>query len=181
MISLGQLKHIQRTDPRLYEAITSLQDSINKLNNYHGIDTSGNVKAPATIGGLNVTAANGVFRVTITDRSSVNKGITYFLEHDTSSSFPHPVTVDLGASRSWVDFLGSATFFFRAYSSYPLSPPSSAVVFGGATPTGVAGGGAIAAPAPLTGQGTGTSSLPNGGQGFGNYSIQPPGQRLALK
>ena len=177
MINLGQLQHIHRTDPKLYETLKQLVDSHNLLNNLHGIDTSGAVTAPQIVGMLTVTAANGIFRATIIDKSNVSKGVAYFLEHDTTASFLAPVTVHLGPSRDWLEFLGSGTFFFRAWSQYPLSPPSKLITFG-TPPTGVAGGGALAAPAPLAEQGSGTSSLP--GNGFGVQPRQGPGQTPRL-
>src|SRR6266850_4155570 len=113
MINLGQLQHIAVTDPHLYEVLKQLVTSQNKLNNYHGIDTSGVVKAPAAIGSLTVTATNGRFIATIIDKSPVNKGINYFVEYDTSASFLTAVQVALGPSRVFDKFLGSATYFFR--------------------------------------------------------------------
>jgi len=169
LINLGQLKHIATVDPRLYEVLSQLVKSQNMLNNLHGLDTSGIVTAPPDIGSLVVTAANGVFRATITDRGAVNKGITYFLEHDVSASFLTPVTVNLGPSRNWLEFLGSGNFFFRAYSQYPLSPPSAKIL---STPAFVAGGGAIAGPNPQPSPGSGTSPLP--GSGYGGDPTQPP-------
>lgn len=174
MINQAQLVDLRRRDPKTAEIIAQLIVSVNKLNNYHGIDTSGAVTAPPTIGQLSVSAANGVFRATIIDKGAVNKGITYFLEHDTVPTFTHPVTVFLGPSRDWVDFLGSATFYFRAFSQYPLSPPSNKIYLGTPlSPTGLAGGGAIAGPAPLPEQGSGTNpTLP--GTGYGVAIVQPP-------
>jgi hypothetical protein len=173
VINQQQLVALKKKDPYTAEIISQLIVSINKLNNYHGIDTSGNVTAPKTVGQLVVTAANGVFRVTIIDKSAISRGINYFLEHDTNALFPAPVTLALGPSRDWQGFLGSGNFFFRCYSQYPLSPPSPIIYFGTqAVPTPVAGGGAIAGPAPLPEQGSGTNpTLP--GHGFGNTPSQP--------
>lgn len=181
MINLGQLKHISTSDPKLYEVLRQLVTSQNKLNNYHGIDTSGVVTPPNIVGSLTVTAANGVFRATVIDKSPVNKGINYFLEHDTTASFLAPVTIPLGPSRDWQGFLGTGNFFFRCYSQYPLSAPSTIIYFGTQlAPTPVAGGGAIAGPAPLPEQGSGTSSrLP--GQGFGDAPSQPPSEFLGFR
>jgi hypothetical protein len=73
----------------------------------------------------------------------------------------------LGASRNLYVQLGNQTLFWRAYSQYIGSLPSSPVTFG-TPPIAVTGGGA-SGPAPQASQGSGAlqNGKVRGGNGFG--------------
>jgi hypothetical protein len=81
----------------------------------------------------------------------------------------------MGASRNLYVQLGNQTLYWRAYSQYIGSLPSTPVSFG-APPIAVTGGGS-SGPAPLPSSGSGVlpGGLLRGGNGFGIN----PGSRIA--
>lgn len=170
-VFLPNMDHLRVKDPKLYETIRVIQRNMNPSQQ----------PAPPQVSGITVTAANGFFTVTLTDNGQVKAGIHYFIEYSTTNGFQQPVVIDNGASRTLVVNLGNQTLFWRAYSQYifPFSPPSSPVTFGGSTPTGVAGGGAVAPPAvSSTGSGTASTTGQQGGSGFGRDPVRPGPTRL---
>lgn len=162
---------IRVKDPKLHEILTTIQIHLQRSTQ----------PAPPPVSGINVVAANGWYTVTLTDNGDVNSSIEYFIEYSTTAGFQQPVVVHNGASRTAVLNLGNQTLFWRAYSQYqnPFSPPSTPVVFGGAAPQGVVGGGATVPPAVVsTGSGTGATNGQQGGVGFGKTPTRqtPPSQ-----
>lgn len=140
---------------------TRLQTGVNAP----GVQSS----APPQITAFGVTSSNGQFFFVITDNSPINRNINYYVEYSTDIGFSHPHVLDLGASRTGTLWLGSGSFYFRAYSQYtPVSPPSSFVNFG-IPPTLVAGGGSFAGVTlpQSTGSGTGLGNGTQGGVGAG--------------
>src|SRR5437879_4970570 len=162
-IQVPNLPYIKTKDQRLYETIKSLHDGLESLVKQAGIGAGGNI-TPPTIQSISVSAANGIFHVSITDASSTHFGINYFIEYADNAVFNNAKTEFLGPSRDkegW--YLGNRTLYFRAFSQYQSSLPSPRVIFGGSgTPAAVAGGGS-APPASLPTSGSGTGE----GGGFG--------------
>lgn len=154
---------------KLYEIITDLDKQ--HTNVQEQVNGSGNSQplAPPGIGGVKVTAANGHFRISITDNSPIYRGIQYHVEHADNPQFTNAEPIDLGASREHRIFLGNATTYWRAASSYYSSPTGPWVYFGNhAQPTGVQGGGETGAgPAYGNSQGSGTGPAGAGLQGPG--------------
>jgi hypothetical protein len=170
MLTLQHLPYLKSKDPRLYETIRSIRNGILSLAQQAGIGASGRMPAPE-IQSISVTAANGIFSISVTDKSVTHLGISYFVEYADNPNFDNSHTLFMGPSRNENGlFLGSGTFYFRTFSQYQNSPPSPKVIFGGSTPAGVAGGGAIAGPTlpPSNGSGAGGSG------GYGRSG----GQRL---
>lgn len=166
-VFLPNLDHIRTKDPKMWETIVKIQQNLQPSQQ----------PAPPQVSGITVTAANGYFTVTLTDNGKVKAGIHYFIEYSTTAGFQQPVVIDNGASRTLVVNLGNQTLFWRAYSQYifPFSPPSAPVTFGGSTPTGVAGGGAVVPPVVAsTGSGTASTTGQQGGYGFGKQPIRGP-------
>jgi hypothetical protein len=162
-ISVPNLPYIKTFNRRIYEAIKALQSAAPPTS----------IPAPPAVSGINVTAANGYFTITLTDNGPVQRGVNYFVEYATDPNFAQPVVLDLGASRTEVRNLGNQTLYWRAYSQYPNSDPNAPVVFGGSTPTGVAGGGAAAPPAvSSTGSGTASTTGQQGGSGMGKVPVR---------
>ena len=179
-LSVRHLDYIRTKDARLYDAISDIKAGIERMARQLVANPSGEVGAPPTPSSLSVTASNGSFAATIFDNNPVLRGIVYFLEVATGPTFDNPVLiVFLGPSRQWTGFLGSGTYYFRAFSQYPTSAPSLPVYFGSAnSPTGVAGGGTLAAPTPTgTGSGTASSNGYQGGAGYG-FTTERGGVRL---
>jgi hypothetical protein len=169
MLTLSQLARIKSESPYTYEALTQVVSAVNSIGRATGVDPSGEIAAPAPIGGISVVAADGIFDVAITDNSAVNRGIYYFAESDSTPGFSAPHVYFLGSSRNLRVSLGNQTLYWRGYSQYLGSQPSSAVVFG-APATPVVGGGA-AGPAPQASSGSGTASGGSGGSGFGKTTV----------
>src|SRR6266853_927855 len=111
MLTIQQLAKLKSSDPYLYESLRQT-----------------------------VAAADGIFDLAITDNSPVHRGIFYFAESDTSSSFIAPRVHFLGCSRNARVALGNVTLYWRAYSQYLGSLPSPPVTFG-SPPAAVTGGG----------------------------------------
>lgn len=166
MLKIGQLAQIKGDSPFVYEALTQLVNAVNAIGRGTGVDPSGSIAAPAPIGGLSVTAADGIFDIAITDNSTVNRGIFYFAESDTTPAFLQPYVHFLGSSRNYRIALGNQILYWRAYSQYLGSETSQPVAFGN-PPTAVTGGGAAAGPALQPSGGSGTAAGNQGGSGFG--------------
>jgi hypothetical protein len=166
MLKIGQLARIKSESPYTYEALTQIVNAVNSLGRATGVDPSGTIDPPAPIGSLSVTAADGIFDLSITDNSSVNRGIFYFAESDTTPAFSEPYVHFLGSSRNLRIAMGNQTLYWRAYSQYLGSDPSGAVTFG-TPPTAVTGGGTANGPALQTSTGSGTAPGKKGGAGFG--------------
>jgi hypothetical protein len=166
MLKISQLAQIKSESTYIYEAMTQVAGGVNAVGLVTGVDPSGTIDPPATIGSLNVLAADGIFDLAITDNSAVRRGIFYFAESDTTPSFGQPYVHFLGSSRNLRIAMGNQTLYWRAYSQYLGSDPSAPVTFG--TPaTAVAGGGTAAGPALQTSMGSGTAAGGQGGSGFG--------------
>jgi len=168
MLKIGQLAQIKGESPYVYEALLQLVNAVNAVGRGAGVDPSGPISAPAPIGALNVTAADGIFDLAITDNSSVNRGVFYFAESDTTPSFERPYVHFLGSSRNYRVALGNQTLYWRAYSQYLGADPSTPVTFGN-PPTAVTGGGSNG-PALQASQGSGTARGAAGGSGFGRMT-----------
>lgn len=152
-------------DPKLAESLRAMQSQIDLVAQKAGLSGPA-TQAPPNIRSISVTAADGYFEIAITDPEGASQpslGIHYFLEYDTTSAFSNAKTIDNGPSRNAREALGNQTLFWRAYSQYRNSPRSTAIVYGGSSPIGVAGGGS-AGPTLGTSQGSGGDG---GGGGFG--------------
>ena len=130
MLKIGQLAQIKSDSPYVYEALTQLVNGVNAVGRATGVDPSGAIAAPSPIGSLNVTAADGIFDLAITDNSTVNRGIFYFAESDTTPAFSQPYVHFLGSSRNLRISIGNQTLYWRAYSQYLGSETSQPVAFG---------------------------------------------------
>jgi hypothetical protein len=177
-LTIPSLARLKTSDPYLHDVFTKFLEHINTWQQQSGVAPQGQLPAPPAIGGLSVTAANGWFEVTITDKNAQQPGVQYFLEYDTLASFQKAKTIPLGPTRTPAHFyLGNLTLYWRAYSSYQGSASSPKVVFG--APTAVAGGGATAPGAFQSAQGSGTSQAP--GNGFGTPGSQIQGKTQTIR
>lgn len=157
------------------EALDDIQSQVNNVAQQTTASAQGGTNPPPNISNIAVSAANGVFQIIITDNAPVYRGINYFAEYSDTASFTQPHVLDLGASRTWRGFLGSGTFYWRAYSQYATSEPSNPVYFGSTNdPTPVAGGGVLAGPSlgSSTGSGTAPTDGKTGGSGFGKTAFR---------
>ena len=123
-------RYIEQMDKRLDEA---LQDIVQKVQNV-GNQTASNIEsqsqaAPLAPQSLSVTASSGLFKAVIAD--TTQQGKAWVLQYSTSPSFGSVVTVDLGISQNWQQGgLSGQTLYFRCYSTFYTSPPSSMTYYG---------------------------------------------------
>ena len=167
-INVRNLQEIRSRDPKLYEALTDIINAhLNIAQQVNGNSTGAPAPPPA-ISNLSVKAQNGHFTASITDNGQIYRGIQYYIEHADNPQFTDAQRVHLGDSRDHQMFLGNVTRYFRAYSSYSASAPSSPVFHGdSSSPLPVSGGGAIGGPAFQTSQASGTGFPGQGATGPG--------------
>jgi hypothetical protein len=165
MLNIPQLAQIKGRDPYLYESLTQVVAAVNSLGRATGVDPTGAIAPPVSIGALSVLAADGIFDLAIIDNSPVRRGIFYFAESDVTPSFTAPHVYFLGSSRNLRISLGNQTLYWRAYSQYTGSTPSAPVTFG--SPAAAVVGGGATGPALQPSSGSGTATAQQGGSGFG--------------
>jgi hypothetical protein len=167
MLTVAQLAPLKDRDPYLYETLTKIVSAVNATSQRAGVDSSTPSPAPTPIASISVQASNGWFDIAITDPSDSRPGLFYFAESDVTPAFSAPRVYFLGATRNLYVQLGNQTLYWRAFSQYIGSLPSSPLTFG-SPPTAVVGGGSVG-PTPHPSKGSG--ALPNGqlrgGNGFG--------------
>lgn len=174
MLTVAQLAPLRTSDPYLYETLVKIVSAVNSTSQRAGVDPSTPAPAPAPIASVTVQATNGWFDLSITDPSDSQPGLFYFAESDVTPAFNSPRVYFMGASRNLYLQLGNQTLYWRAYSQYIGSQPSSPITFG-SPPTAVSGGGASGpAPLPSSGSGVYPNDVPSGGNGFGIR----PGSRI---
>jgi hypothetical protein len=174
MLTVAQLAPLKDRDPYLYETLTRIVSAVNATSQHAGVDPSVPAPAPSPIASISVQASNGWFDVSIADPSDARPGLFYFAESDVTPAFSAPRVYFLGASRNLYVQLGNQTLYWRAYSQYIGSLPSSPIAFG-TPPIAIAGGGASGpAPQPSQGSGASPSGKVRGGNGFGTN----PGSRI---
>jgi hypothetical protein len=167
VLTVAQLAPLKDRDPYLYETLTKIVSAVNATSQRAGVDSSTPSPAPTPIASISVQASNGWFDIAITDPSDSRPGLFYFAESDVTPAFNAPRVYFLGATRNLYVQLGNQTLYWRAFSQYIGSMPSSPLTFG-SPPTAVVGGGSVG-PTPQPSKGSG--ALPNGqlrgGNGFG--------------
>src|SRR5216683_716807 len=167
MLTVAQLAPLKDRDPYLYETLVKIVSSVNATSQRAGVDPSTPAPAPSPIASLSVQASNGWFDISVTDPSAARPGLFYFAESDTTPAFAAPRVYFMGASRNLYVQLGNQTLYWRAYSQYIGSLPSSPIAYG-APSIAVAGGGSTGpAPLPSSGSGVLPNGLLRGGNGFG--------------
>ena len=174
MLTVAQLAPLKDRDPYLYETLTRIVTAVNATSQRAGVDPATPAPAPTPIAAISVQASNGWFDIAIADPSDSRPGLFYFAESDVTPAFRSPRVYFMGASRNLYVQLGNQTLYWRGFSQYIGSLPSSPVSFG-TPPTAVTGGGSSGpAPQPSTGSGTLANGLVRGGNGFGVN----PGSRI---
>lgn len=155
--------------PEVAEALDDLNSASNNIAQQTNAAPIGSSPAPAPHAGLTVTGGSGIFDAAIDDNSPKYRGHSNFLEYSNDSSFSSAHVIHLGPSRNWRGSLGTGTYHFRSYSSYPTSAPSTPIYH-----PPVSGAGSVE-PKVQAGRGSGTSK--SAGYGFGHIpynSTTPP-------
>jgi hypothetical protein len=194
-----ELSYIARRDAYAGNLFSRIIDALNQTANNAAVAAVGKAAPPHPIDTINVsgpTPSNGMVTIsnsevlhwTIQHNNTVNKGVHYFSEVDTNSSFTNPHVISHGTSRSGFLSLptknaaGTAThtYYLRAYAQYPGSDPCVPTVYGGLSGAiGIQMGGTSQTDIlPSTGSGTAAANGSQGGKGFGVTLTRPaPGPK----
>ncbi len=143
-----------------HSALQRIEDAVNALAKNGALAAKGVLPPPPQIQQVSVKANGGLLHVTISDSSAIQKGINYWVEHDTDKNFTRPHPIAFNASRTGTIALpgmddngNPQPVYVRAYSQYPGGPPNSPIHFGGS--------------------GTAPDSGERGGSGFGRVLNRP--------
>ena len=154
---------------KLAEMITEMAQGVNNIEQQTNTNATGDPTPPPPLNSLDVRAANGMASIGLNhEGADFYRGANYFVEHSATPDFQNPQIVDLGTSRNVDVFVGNGQRYFRAYPSYPGSPPGPLTYFGdGARPIPIIGGGNAPPPPFARSQGSGTGTAGQGHSGFG--------------
>jgi len=135
--------------PRLGQLLRRIIGAVNLTAQNASVSSVGKITPPPPIDSINVQGAlsNGVLTCpseilhwTMTHNQTVQKGIRYFTEIDTSPNFTQPHVIDHGTSRTGFLSLptkdqnsNTQTYYMRSYAQYQGSDPTKPTVFGGIT------------------------------------------------
>jgi hypothetical protein len=194
MIDISKEISILRKTPGVGQflgtALQRLQDGANQLGQNIGADPTQTLPAPLPIQSLTVKGdGNGNLHAVINDSSSLQKGISYFIEVQQLSAigaltFSQPHVISLGPSRSLPptpfpaqdDNGNPVRYIFQAYSQYQGGLPGERIRFGGNVPTPILPGGTGKATLlASTGSGTAQNSGQQSGSGFGKLVFRRKG------
>lgn len=169
--NLAYLRTLPVFGARLVEALKAIaQQVLNVGQQTNATPHAQNTPAPPQINALSVTAGGGVAHVQIVDNNQVFRGISYHVQYAADPGFSAPITQHMGPSRDIRIPVGTQPLYYRAFSDYPTSAPSTPVYHGGAQPIAVVASG-TAQPAIPAGQGSGTG-YPNQISGWGTIPFR---------
>jgi hypothetical protein len=204
-----ELVYLHQKDSFLGSFCSRLVDAVNTLATNAGVTAVGKTSPPPKIDSISVAGTQGtiaentitcpseILHHVIIHNQSLNKGIQYFSEIDTTPSFTQPHVISHGTGRT--SFLtlptymndGSTkqTYYLRSYAQYPGSDPCVPTVLGNlGGPTKIqmtppAGGGSAMTLLSSTGSGTAAATGQQGAQGLGTTLKRPTPQpkRLARR
>lgn len=166
--SVPRLSSILQQYPDIGRALQYMQDVSNNLGQQTNAAPVGSNPPPTAHTSLTVMGGAGIFDAKIVDNSPKYQGHSNFLEYSDNASFENAHVIHLGPSRNWRGNLGTGTYHFRSYASYPTTEPSAAVYH-----APVSGGGSVE-PALQAGQGSGTSQVSGAGFGKVPYNATKP-------
>lgn len=190
MISYPNLKWIRTLrlpdfaefGPRLYQTLKASERGQNQIEQQVNGNLSGQPQPPPRLSGMNVTAQNGIFHVSLFHNADFYRGVRYHVEYATDPNFGTPFPLPMHDAREWRGSLGNLTLYFRSTTSYGTSAPAPWVYHGGSKPIAVTGGGISGPPLPSISQGSGTGFPQQGLQGSGQQPFRgaSPPQRVSL-
>lgn len=142
-----------------YQAFRNIQKQLQNLSTQGNAALNGpQVYPPPQINAVSVTASGGVAHIQITDNNpNLYRGVQYHVQYATDAGFSSPCNGPSGPSRDIRIPVGNQPLYYRVFSDYPTSAPSTPVYHGGSTPIAVAATGDTAPPVPA-GQGSGTGT-----------------------
>ena len=167
--NLDFIRQIPKIGARLFEALTDIKSGVSTIANQGNLNPNGDVPAPPNVQAVTATGANGVLTVSIQDQSAaLNRDVQYVVEHADNPAFVSAEQRFIGATRSHSEFIGNATRYVRAYSTYGASSNSAHVYHGSpSAPSPVNGGGSVPPPVYQPSQGAGTGAPGQSGYGQG--------------
>lgn len=195
-----ELSIVEQKDPMLGALLRRVMNGVNTLSTNSGVSATGEVAAPKPPDSVNVSTSNEMMHISISHGGQLNRNVRYFSEIDTDPSFPRPLVVDHGTSRTSHPIpmpSGTANpsfnpanpvgpsnqpciptkYFVRSYAQYPGAQPSAPTPFGGKAATAVQMQG-LATTSGVISQFTPTNLLPSTGSGTASNSGQQGGQGL---
>jgi hypothetical protein len=194
-----ELNYLTQKDNYLGSFLSRVVEAVNTLATNAGVAAVGKTSPPPKIDSITVQGVqNGnvivcpseILHHVLVHNQSVNKGINYFSEVDTSPSFPNPHVIPHGPSRS--SFITLPTFatptaaanaqptnyYLRSYAQNPGSDPSEPTVLGniGGEIAIQMTGMSVTQLLPSTGSGTASPQGGQGGAGLGKVLTRPAPQ-----
>lgn len=130
--------YINNDDSKYQEALDDLQSQIAVLAKQVKGNPDGPAKPPNAPAQLAVSAALGLFSVSVHDKESEK---SYVMDYSTDPQFGSDVkTVDMGVAKTWQGQLGSQRLFFRVRATHYTGSDSEYVYHGNSQgPSGVEG------------------------------------------
>jgi hypothetical protein len=156
--------------------IQKLITAVNTVADNTGSSAVGRSAAPPKINGLNVKVSGEYAHVTINHTGPIQQGVHYFVEAATNENFTgaHPIHFGTSRTRDPIhlaakdDAGNPQKWYLRGYAQYPGSDPSTAVNYGGESPTPITPTGSTQLTwNPSTGSGTAANTGGQIGWGFG--------------
>jgi hypothetical protein len=168
-----QIEGVPMFGTKLAQALKAIQSASNTIEKQTNTDVNANPSAPPAPTAVSVSAANGIFHVSVQHNGDFYRGVNYHAEYATDPNFTNPFPIDMGSSREWRGALGNENLHFRVAASYGHTPPSEWLYHGGASsPTMVTGGGVSGPALPAQWQGSGTGQPGQPMQGPGTAAVR---------
>lgn len=175
-MKIPNIDSIKAQNAQLGEALEAFGNAFDNFSQQLSTNHEGPTLAPTAHAAINVTAADGVHHVSVTDNSPRTRNVHNFVEYSDRPNFPvnRIQTIHLGVGRQQRIFIGNRPVYWRSYPQYPNGSRGPYTYFGSPTnPTAVHGGGTLAGPDLPNSTGSGTSNV--GGEGFGREQfVSPP-------
>ena|SRR5208283_51783 len=116
---------------QLGETLLQIENAINQGHGTVGVDPTQPYPTPKALSSISVTAALGLFKITLVDSANNHENLNYFVQADSNPAFLNARTYALGTSLTGDFALGAGkTLYWRAYAKFPGSQPSPFTNFG---------------------------------------------------
>lgn len=115
---------------QLGETLLQIENAINQGHATVGVDPTQPYPTPKALSSISVTAALGLFKITLVDSANNHENLNYFVQASVNPAFLNPRTYALGTSLTGDFNLGNQTLYWRAYAKFPGSAQSPYTNFG---------------------------------------------------
>ena len=182
-LKIRNLDYLRNADPatsgssygaKLYEALQDINNAVTNHLSQTNSNPTGEPQPPDGQLGVKVTAQGGYMHVAINDQGPLSRGVKYWVAHADNPNFTNPQHTQASGTelRNHTEFIGNQTRYVQVYKSYAASGPTTPVIYGGATPIAVQGGGSHPGPAWLPSEGTGTGTAGQNPSGPGPVAFR---------